>query len=195
MQHKVKLTVIDKKLYPELQAEYCADPNSGMCHCYNVGDEFIFERYDEIDDFWHMGLNTLKQTVNTSKNVAGGEFFPHCSEAWDSISRYIYAGLQGGSIMKGWMSDERVMIACCSDGTRPVIFKIERIDYKTIYINGVIRGENENGIKNVLLKMQGVTDVVFKEKYFEVYLKNNVDDEILKRRIEDEIHRDVLRIC
>ena len=24
--------------------------------------------------------------------------------------------------------DEKMMIACCSDGTRPVIFKIERID-------------------------------------------------------------------
>ena len=29
MQHKVKVTVIDKKLYPELQAQYCADPQSG----------------------------------------------------------------------------------------------------------------------------------------------------------------------
>lgn len=38
MKHKVKLTVIDKKLYPELQEQYCADPNSGMCPCYNVGD-------------------------------------------------------------------------------------------------------------------------------------------------------------
>ena len=53
---------------------------------------------------------------------------PHCSEAWDAISRYIYAGLQGGSIMRGWMKEENTMIACCSDGTRPVIFKIERID-------------------------------------------------------------------
>ena len=26
------------------------------------------------------------------------------------------------------MNDDRVMIACCNDGTRPVIFKIERID-------------------------------------------------------------------
>ncbi len=25
---------------------------------------------------------------------------------------------------------DRVMIACCNDGTRPVIFKIERIDYE-----------------------------------------------------------------
>lgn len=30
--------------------------------------------------------------------------------------------------MKGWTNDERVMIACCNDGTRPVVFKIERID-------------------------------------------------------------------
>lgn len=32
--------------------------------------------------------------------------------------------------MRGWTADERVMIACCNDGTRPVVFKIERIDYK-----------------------------------------------------------------
>ena len=50
------------------------------------------------------------------------------SEAWDCISRYVYAALQGGSIMDGWTNDERVMIACGNDGTRPVIFKIERID-------------------------------------------------------------------
>ena len=31
-------------------------------------------------------------------------------------------------IMKGWTNDDRMMIACCNDGTRPVIFKIERID-------------------------------------------------------------------
>ena len=41
MKHKVKLTVLDKKLYPELQQAYCADPSSGACPCYNVGDEFI----------------------------------------------------------------------------------------------------------------------------------------------------------
>ena len=51
-----------------------------------------------------------------------------CSEAWDAINRYVYAALQGGSIMSGWTNDEKIMIACCNDGTRPVIFKIERID-------------------------------------------------------------------
>ncbi len=42
MEYKVKVTVIDKRLYPELQQEYCAVPNSGKCPCFNVGDEFVF---------------------------------------------------------------------------------------------------------------------------------------------------------
>lgn len=36
MKHKVKLTVIDKKVYPELQRQYCADPQAGACPCYHV---------------------------------------------------------------------------------------------------------------------------------------------------------------
>ena len=44
MKHKVKLTGIDKKCYPELQDKFCADPKSGPCPCYNVGDEFVFCR-------------------------------------------------------------------------------------------------------------------------------------------------------
>ncbi len=53
---------------------------------------------------------------------------PFCAEAWDAISRYIYTALQGGAIMHSWTNDDRIMIACCNDGTRPVIFKIERMD-------------------------------------------------------------------
>lgn len=115
-------------MYPELQQTYCADPKAGPCPCYNVGDVFIFERNAKKDDFWHGGLNTLVETKADPNTVAGGPKMPHCSELWDAISRYIYAGLQGGSIMKGWMKEENTMIACCSDGTRPVIFKIERIN-------------------------------------------------------------------
>ena len=51
MKYKVKVTVIDKKVYPELQKEYCADPNAGSCPCYNVGDEFEFLRDGDRDDF------------------------------------------------------------------------------------------------------------------------------------------------
>lgn len=128
MKHRVKLTVIDKKLYPELQQQYCANPNAGACSCYNVGDEFIFEQSEDTDNFFDMGLGTLTKTTADPDTVAGGPKAPHCSEAWDAISRYIYAGLEGGSIMNGWMNRENIMIACCSDGTRPVIFKIERMD-------------------------------------------------------------------
>lgn len=112
MEYRCKVTVLDKKLFPELQVQYCAVPNSGKCPCYNVGDEFIFYRNDEKDDYWHCGTK--------------GVLF--CSEAWNAISLYIYTTLQGGSIMHGWTKDDRVMITCCNDGTRPVIFKIERID-------------------------------------------------------------------
>ena len=68
------------------------------------------QRTPERDDFYHL---------------MNGKF---CGEAWDAISRYVYAALQGGSIMHKWTNDERMMITCCNDGTRPVIFKIERID-------------------------------------------------------------------
>ena len=77
---------------------------------FEVGQEFILERNSRRDDFMHM---------------LDGKF---CAEAWDAISRYVYAALQGGVIMRGWTNDEKVMIACCNDGTRPVIFKIERVD-------------------------------------------------------------------
>ena len=106
--------VIDKKLFPELQKDYLADPESGPCPCFEVGQEYLFEREAGKDDFYHFG-----RELNPP--------FP-CAEAWDAISRYIYTALAGGAIMKNWTNDERIMIACCNDGTRPVIFKIERID-------------------------------------------------------------------
>ena len=114
MKHKCKVTVIDKKLFPELQKDYLADPESGPCPCFEVGQEYLFEREAGKDDFYHFG-----RELNPP--------FP-CAEAWDAVSRYIYTALAGGAIMKNWTNDERIMIACCNDGTRPVVFKIERID-------------------------------------------------------------------
>ena len=85
MKHKVKVTVIDKKLYPELQQQYCADSDSGSCPCYNVGDEFVFYRNDERDDFWHMGLNTLYSgrltQIDTLFRILGCNFKIHLHRA------------------------------------------------------------------------------------------------------------------
>ena len=110
MQHECKITVLETKVFSELQEKYLANPKSGPCPCFKVGDTFLLKRTPQQDDFYHL---------------MNGKF---CGEAWDAVSRYVYTALQGGSIMHGWTNDERMMIACCNDGTRPVIFKIERID-------------------------------------------------------------------
>lgn len=191
MQHKVKVTVLDKKLYKDLQTQYCADADSGMCPCYNIGDEFVFKRFGTRDDFWHMGLNTLVKSStfknHTQDHVSGGPAIPHCSEAWDAIARYIYTGLQGGAIMRNWMNDERIMITCCSDGTRPVIFKIERIDYKVIYLSDFDSLTCEDTITKELLKIDEVTDIEFnyEEKFIEVSLKHDINDDSLSYAIEN----------
>ncbi len=178
MQHKVVVTVIDKKLYPELQEQYCIDPEAGPCPVYNVGDTFVFERYGIKDDFWHIGLNTLKKTDGEAAGVAGGTVFPHCSEAWDAIARYIYAASQGGSVMRQWMRDERQMIACCSDGTRPVIFRIERVDYKPVYLSGERAGLD--AAAEAISSLKGVARTQWREDYLEVYVEGDVSDALLR---------------
>ena len=69
--------------------------------------------------------NAQRAAVLPFCHLMNGKF---CGETWDAISRYVYTALQGESIMYNWTNDERMMIACCNDGTRPVIFKIKRID-------------------------------------------------------------------
>ena len=110
MQHECKITVLETKVFVDYQEKYLANPKSGACPFFKVGDTFTLKRTLERDDFYHL---------------MNGKF---CGEAWDAISRYVYSALQGGSIMRNWTNDDRMMIACCNDGTRPVIFKIERID-------------------------------------------------------------------
>ncbi|MBR4152683.1 MAG: TIGR04076 family protein [Selenomonadaceae bacterium] len=159
MQYKCKVTVVDKKVFGDLQEKYLADPKSGACPFYEVGAEYIFERYGNEDTFWRMGKGS------------------HCSEAWDCFSRYVYTALQGGSIMRGWTNDEHIMIACCNDGTRPVIFKIERLDYKVVYVEA----DDKEKIASALKKLDGVTNAVYRadKNFIEVFMdrNNEVSDE------------------
>ena len=156
MQYKCKVTVIDKKCFTDLQERYLADPKSGACTFYNVGDEFIFERYGDEDTFWHEGNGT------------------QCAEAWDCISRYIYTALQGGSIMRHWTNDERMMIACCNDGTRPVIFRIERQDYLVVKIEGMKCEKCAAKIKTALENISGTerVDVRLDKGWAEIFVKH-----------------------
>lgn len=159
MQHKCQVTVIDKKCFPDYQEQYLADPKSGPCPFYQVGDQFLFERYGGEDTFWREGNGT------------------QCAEAWDCISRYIYTALQGGSIMRGWTNDERMMIACCNDGTRPVIFKILRIDYKVVKIDGMKCEKCAQRVQKALEAVPGVerVEVRLDKKWAEVFVGKDAD--------------------
>lgn len=54
MKHQCKITVLETKVFPELQEKYLADPKSGPCPCFKVGDEFILDRTPKKDDFYHL---------------------------------------------------------------------------------------------------------------------------------------------
>lgn len=171
MQHKCRVEVIDKKLFRDYQEKYLADPESGVCPFYEIGQVFVFERYGKRDDFW------------TEGNGA------HCAEAWDCISRYIYTALQGGSIMRNWTNSEKMMIACCNDGTRPVIFKIERIDYKVLYIKDFI--PNKKDIAARLKALEDVIDVNFTESFAEVIVEKDIDNQKIENAL---LHYEIIEI-
>ena len=103
--HNVRITVLECRCYEDLQEEYLSNPGIGACSLFHPGDEFIV-----TPDEW--------------RHLMHGRF---CSEAWNCISKYVYAAMNGGAIKDGWNRNDGVMIACCNDGTRPVIFRIERL--------------------------------------------------------------------
>ena len=44
MQYECKITVLDTKVFPELQEKYLANPKSGKCPFFSVGDTFVLKR-------------------------------------------------------------------------------------------------------------------------------------------------------
>lgn len=44
MQHECKITVLETKCFPDLQAQYLADPKSGPCPFFKSGDTFLLKR-------------------------------------------------------------------------------------------------------------------------------------------------------
>ena len=99
---KVKITVQKKEFYPEYAEEYLTDGRAaGPCSLLEVGDAFIFE--------------------------GGAEMPPgFCPWAWIDIYRNVSA-ISTGSTYTPWNNKEQLTIACCTDGIRPVIFRIEAI--------------------------------------------------------------------
>jgi uncharacterized repeat protein (TIGR04076 family) len=103
--YKCKITVLKREFYEDLRDEYAKNPKTGKCGFFKEGQEFIISHKNYI-------------------TMMDGKF---CAYAWEAINKWIYAAIQGGPLMPSFMKNEKVMITCCNDGIRPVIFKIERI--------------------------------------------------------------------
>ena len=109
MQHECRITVLETKVFEDYPGAL-PWPTPSRAPAPAFGRETPFSQA-------HPGADDFTAWMD-------GKF---CGEAWDAISRYVYTALQVGHHAH-WTNDERMMIACCNDGTRPVIFKIERID-------------------------------------------------------------------
>jgi uncharacterized repeat protein (TIGR04076 family) len=98
-----KITVLKKMANPEIAEAYCQD-GAAVCPCpaFQEGQEFITEN-DKPEGF--------------------------CDWAWHDIFMYVTILRCGGNMKDTlkWMKDDKTVIACCSDGIRPVVFKIEMI--------------------------------------------------------------------
>ena len=81
--------------------------------------------------------------------------------------------------MRGWTNDERMMIACCNDGTRPVIFKIERLDYKVVRLEQPEAGADSSRLKEALEDVPGVVYAQIRagKSWAEVFVEKDADPE------------------
>ena len=104
---KCRITVVKKDLYADLIARYC-DPATVPCEVFEVGDEFLVDR----ESFFNLRFRK-----------------PFCSEAWNAISTYVFTMVQGGE--PSWAVNHTIL-TCCNDGARPVVFKLERIDDRSL---------------------------------------------------------------
>jgi len=106
--YQVKITVLKCLAHPDLVREYMGDEvkdarlATPRCGALKEGQEFLL----------------------TDPSVVPDGF---CAWAWADIHREILAISAGGSL-EPWLKRPGLAIACCTDGFRPVVFKIERGD-------------------------------------------------------------------
>ena len=100
----VRITVINKIGMKELQKEYgtkqFAEGADTSCEKFKIGDTF---------------------TYSSGEGVPQG----FCAWAWADINRDVEALKNDASFP--WIKIPKTQIACCTDGLRPVFFKIEKI--------------------------------------------------------------------
>ena len=84
----------------------------------------IFDEYPVAEQDWFVpcGLFSDGQEFILEENLVMPEKF--CTSAWHTIYPNVRLLSFGGNLP--FFDEEGVAISCCSDGMRPVIFKLER---------------------------------------------------------------------
>ena len=101
---KARITVMKKVLHQDLLDEYLAPRlkggGYGICTAFEEGEEYLFDGTKCPEGFCHW--------------------------AWADIQRDAMMVLFGQGYP--WIEPKATAITCCTDGFRPVTFKIERVD-------------------------------------------------------------------
>jgi len=96
---KLRITVLKKMHFPDLQATYAKEGTFDVCSAFEEGQ--VFE-------------------------TAEGKPDGFCSWAWADIQRDVTLVRSGADLP--WIGPKNTMISCCTDGFRPVVFRIDRVD-------------------------------------------------------------------
>ena len=101
---KVKITVVKRLNCNEIHADSdlgCSANVPPVCDRFEEGQEFV---------------------TDLTTGVPEG----FCAGAFVDMFRYL-SGLKSGANYS-WMNEKGKMLVCCSDGFRPVVFRLERIE-------------------------------------------------------------------
>jgi uncharacterized repeat protein (TIGR04076 family) len=103
---QLKITVLKRTLNADLAEQYVREPVQ-PCEVFQEGQVFV---------------------VPTSFRKPEG----FCDWAWNDIYKSVVTLWRGGNFSEdefaGWMKEKNSMVVCCTDGIRPVVFKVERTD-------------------------------------------------------------------
>ena len=100
---RFRITVLKKMANPDLAQMYCQNEVAACpCPLFQEGQVFL------VGDEKPAGF---------------------CEWAWNDINKYVVVFRSGGNMGDAfhWMKSNDNVIACCTDGIRPVVFKIEKV--------------------------------------------------------------------
>jgi uncharacterized repeat protein (TIGR04076 family) len=104
MGSKVKITVLRRGFNKDFVDQYVKRERAatlGPCEVFREGQEFV---------------------VDAIEGMPAG----FCAWAWDDLYKVLISYWSGGKFGE-WYEDGDTIVCCCSDGTRPVYFKLEKL--------------------------------------------------------------------